>query len=346
MPIISPRPILILLGLLSLLALLLAACGPSDEEIGFAWSVSAHADQEATAFSRWNDDDPPQIPQNCAKCHSTHGYHDFLGLNGATAGQVDNPAPVGTTVECEACHNDVSLDKDRATMPSGAMLDGLGPNANCMECHQGRASGQQVSQAIEGMPDDVVNTEISALNLHNAPPGPNLYGSEAGGGYEYPGKEYAGRYSHVTTFNACTECHDAHELMTDPQRCSACHPGLKTMADLRSIRTGNVDYDGDGDISEGMAGEIETMEEKLQSAIDRYTSSTEGVDHIILIGRFTDENGEPYTTWTPRLLRAAFNYQVSDKDNAGYAHNPYYILQLLYDSIEDMGGSLSGLVRP
>ena len=150
----------------------------------------------------------------------------------------------------------------------------------------------------------------------------------------------------MTEFSTCTECHDAHALKIDPQRCSACHLGLTTAADLRTIRTGNIDYDGDGDTSEGMAGEIETMEQKLQLAINRYTANTEGVEPIVLIGRFTDENGENYTTWTPRLLRAAFNYQFSDKDTAGYAHNPHYTLQLLYDSIEDMGGTLSGLVRP
>ena len=340
------RQTVTILAVLLLFGLLLVACGSSDEEIGLAWSFSSHADSEAPAFSRWNDEDPPEIPTNCAKCHSTTGYHDFLGLDGTTAGQVDNPAPVGTTVECEACHNDVSLDKDEAVMPSGKKLTGLDVNADCMECHQGRASGVQVAEAIDDLPDDTINTEISAPNLHNGPAGPTLYGVAASGGYEYPAQEYAGRYPHVTEFNTCSECHDAHALAVDPERCSACHLGAKTPADLRAIRTSNIDYDGDGDTNEGMAGEIQTMEQKLQLAINRYTANTEGVDSIVLIGRFTDENGDSYTTWTPRLLRAAFNYQYSDKDAGGYAHNPHYKLQLLYDSIQDMGGSLSGLIRP
>ena len=311
------------------------------------WAViSKRTAARATAFSRWNDDEPPEIPANCAKCHSTPGYHDFLGLDGSTAGQVDKPAPVGTTVECEACHNDVSLEKDEAVMPSGNELTNLGANADCMECHQGRASGVQVALTIEGQPDDTVNTEISAPNLHNAPAGPTLYGVAANGGYEYPGQEYVDRYAHVTEFNTCSECHDAHELAIEPQRCSACHLGVKTPADLRDIRASNIDYDGDGDTTEGMAGEIKTMEQKLQLAIDRYTANTEGVESIVLIGRPTNEEGDNYTTWTPRLLRAAFNYQYSDKDTGGYAHNPHYHLQLLYDSIEDMGGTLSGLIRP
>jgi hypothetical protein len=63
-------------------------------------------------------------------------------------------------------------------------------------------------------------------------------------------------------------------------------------------------------------------------------------------GRFNNEAGDSYSTWTPRLLQAAFNYQYSTLSAGGYAHHPHYILQLLYDSIEDIGGSLSGLVRP
>ena len=34
------------------------------------------------------------------------------------------------------------------------------------------------------------------------------------------------------------------------------------------------------------------------------------------------------------------------KDPGAYAHNPTYILQVLYDSIEDVGGDVTSLVRP
>jgi hypothetical protein len=325
---------------------MLVACGPSEEEVGFAWSLSPHADAEARAFSRWNDDEPAEIPENCAKCHSTLGYHDFLGEDGSTPGQVDKLAVVGTTIECEACHNDTSAGKDQAIMPSGNLLDGLGENANCMECHQGRASGVQVTETIAGLPPDTVNTEISPPNLHNRAVGPTQYGTIAAGGYEYSGKVYAGRYPHVSTFNTCSECHDAHSLVVDAVRCSACHPGVQSTTDFPTIRTGNIDYDGDGDVNEGMAGEVETMRLKLKEAIDRYTAETEGVETIVLTSRFTNEAGDAYATWTPRLMRSAFNYVYSDLDAAGYTHNPHYMLQLLFDSIEDMGGSLSGLVRP
>jgi hypothetical protein len=47
-----------------------------------------------------------------------------------------------------------------------------------------------------------------------------------------------------------------------------------------------------------------------------------------------------------KTLRASFNYQYSQKEPGAWAHNNKYIVQILYDSIEDLGGDLTGLVRP
>ena len=53
-----------------------------------------------------------------------------------------------------------------------------------------------------------------------------------------------------------------------------------------------------------------------------------------------------YTQWTPRLLRAAYNYQYAQKDPGAFAHNGKYVLQFLYDSIQDLGGDVAGMTRP
>jgi hypothetical protein len=337
-----------MISILVMLMLIGVACTnpQSKEEIEPLWESSSHANSESGAFTRWNDADPPEIPENCAGCHSTPGYRDLLGLDGATPGQVDRPAPVGSTIECEACHNEVSAERSDATMPSGIKLSMLDRNADCMSCHQGRASGLMVEEAISGIPLDEIDPEISAPGAHNNAAGPTLYGSEAIGGYQYEGKDYATRYPHISEFDTCIECHDSHTLAQDPEQCSACHLGVKSERDLINIRTGNIDYDGDGDINEGIAGEIETMQERLWIAINLYIFKTEGVDPLVVNRRFTNEDGDSYTTWTPRLLRAAYNYQYSLLDEGAYSHHPYYILQLLYDSIDDLGGTITGLIRP
>ena len=55
-----------------------------------------------------------------------------------------------------------------------------------------------------------------------------------------------------------------------------------------------------------------------------------------------------YKSWTPELMRAAFNYQFSVNDPGGWAHNFPYMAQLLYDSAEDLGGPdvVDGFIRP
>lgn len=57
-----------------------------------------------------------------------------------------------------------------------------------------------------------------------------------------------------------------------------------------------------------------------------------------------------YQSWTPRLLKAAYNYQVATKDPGGYVHNPRYMLQIMYDSLQDLSQQvevdMSGMARP
>ncbi len=56
--------------------------------------------------------------------------------------------------------------------------------------------------------------------------------------------------------------------------------------------------------------------------------------------------GNQYANWSPTLLKAAYNYQYAQKDPGGFAHNGKYIIQTLYDSIQDVGGDVSGMTRP
>ena len=153
-------------------------------------------------------------------------------------GQVDQPAPVGSTIECDACHNEVAHNKSIAVMPSGIEITGLTQEANCMECHQGRTSGVQVQEDVAGLPADTKNTDLSLPNIHNNPAGPTQYGTEALGGFEYDGLTYLERYEHVIQYETCHACHDAHTLQIKIELCSACHRGAITIESLVDIRTG------------------------------------------------------------------------------------------------------------
>ncbi|MER3515113.1 MAG: hypothetical protein C4310_12640, partial [Chloroflexota bacterium] len=112
------------------------------------WAGSGHADATAEAFTHWNEADPKEVPVACAKCHSSPGYLDFIGADGSAAGVVDKAAPIGSVITCVTCHNDVTLKMSSVTFPSGVEVTGLGPEARCMQCHQGRASTVQVDESI------------------------------------------------------------------------------------------------------------------------------------------------------------------------------------------------------
>jgi len=345
-----PRPISngrLVLPVFLALGLLLSACGGaqvSGDEAQAAWASSAHGDRSSAAFTHWDEDDPAEIPANCAKCHSTPGYQDYLGFDGTPADQVDGPAPVGTTIECDACHNEAAQARQVAVMPSGIEISGLGMEANCMECHQGRASSLQLAGAIADLPRDAVDTGLKMPNIHSNPAAAILHGSEAKGGGEYPGSAYDARFQHNA--DTCVTCHDPHSLQVRVENCSACHLGSGTLAGVRDIRLTRTDYDGDGDIAEGVSGEIGTMMDVLLATIRLRAAVTPGAGPITFDGRFLDQDGDSYTTWTPRLLQAAYNYQYVSMDPGGYSHHPQYILQLLYDSIADLGGSTRGMTRP
>ena len=58
--------------------------------------------------------------------------------------------------------------------------------------------------------------------------------------------------------------------------------------------------------------------------------------------------GNRFQGWTGPLMKAAHNFQIFQKDPGSWAHNFDYMAQLLYDSVEDLGGNPAGagLIRP
>ncbi|MFL7868012.1 MAG: cytochrome c3 family protein [Anaerolineales bacterium] len=331
------------------------------------WTSSPHNDTTAEAFNHWNEADPAEIPTSCAKCHSTPGMLDFLGADGTEANVVDNAAPIGSTIECQACHNDVTLTLDTVEFPSGAVITGLGGEARCMLCHQGRESGISVDEQIEdydavdapdAVPEPVNDRAFGFLNIHYYAAAATLYGNEVNGGYQYPGKVYDAKYDHVAGYDTCIGCHNAHTLEIRVDECSACHEDVRDVEDLKDVRmvSSARDYDGDGDIEEGMYYEIEGVREILYSAIQAYAAEVTGgsitYDGAAYPYWFADNDGDSvpdqgengaasFANWTPRLLKAAYNYQVSVKDPGNFAHGNKYTIQLMYDSIADLNEALS-----
>jgi len=326
---------------------------PPFEEL---WKNSPHADASAEAFRHWDEEDPAEVPVACATCHSSTGFMDFVGADGSEMFVTDANAPIDTVIECQTCHNDATLTLDTVKFPSGAELTGLGHEAVCMTCHQGRASKVQVDEAVAaaGVDEDTVSADLKFINIHYFAAAATRYGTEVQGGYEYEGMVYDPIFNHVEGVSACQDCHNPHSLEIQIETCAHCHE-VESVEDLHDVREPSSlrDYDGDGDLEEGVYYEIEGLKAMLYEALVAY--STEVSESTLLY----DENSYPYffadanangevdgeeggfASWTPRLLKAAYNFQTATKDPGGYAHGGKYLIQLLHDSIASLNEELS-----
>ena len=323
------------------------------------WASSGHADKSAEAFKHWDEDG--EISTSCAKCHSEGGFLDFIGADGSEAGVVDKPAAIGTTVTCAACHNAATLELDTVTFPSGEVVTGLGSEARCMQCHQGRSStvsvDNKIADAMAEAAPDTVSAELSFQNIHYLAAGATLYGGIAKGGYQYADKSYDGRNRHVDERDTCLECHNQHTLEVRIDRCAECHTKVEGVDDLVDVRMygSTGDYDGDGNTTEGMKHELEGLAPQLMAALQAYATQKAGAPIVYSSAAYpyffgdTNANGtadedevayaNAYKSWTPRSLKGAYNYQYYLKDPGAYAHNPKYVVQLMHDSIVDLASA-------
>lgn len=335
--------------------------GPTLTEITEAWLASPHADRSSEAFTHWNEDG--EVIGTCAVCHSSIGLLDYLQSPMEEVGVISHPVPIGSVVGCASCHSAAAVGLSSVPFPSGEHITLEPGSAVCSVCHQGRASTSTVDGAIGDLAADAVSADLGFVNSHYALAGATTQGSAAHGGYEYPDQTYAGPFTHFPEINTCASCHSPHSLQVEITSCTNCHVGAANFTD---IRTSAVDFDGDGDASEGIADPISTLHTQLGEAIALYAAEVAGTPIIYASGAypyfFVDTNGDGavtdseaafpnrYQSWTPRLLRAAYNYQYVRQDGGAFAHNPHYALQLLYDALADMGVAvdldITTLTRP
>lgn len=323
------------------------------------WPSSAHSDEAAAAFRYW--DPEGQVDAECSVCHSSAGLPYFRQHGSAVA------QPVSDGLFCTTCHSDTSdytlYSIDQLTFPSGVSVEGeAGEISVCVVCHQGTTAGSAVDLMVAGIDQDQIDANLNFVDVHSPSPGATLFGAQAMAAYQYEDNTYKGLNRHVADFNSCQDCHQPHELTVNSEACSTCHAELSPNESLRGIRFSVGDFDGDGDESEGIAEEIEGLRGLLWGAMRNYSSEAAGVDIAYDAASahhyFADVNGngvvDPdelgddnlYSSWTPRLLKAAFNYHYSGMDAGGFAHNPIYLIQILYDSLEDLGVDVSLLSRP
>lgn len=347
-----------LVFLLTSLAVLLLAFGllkrSTAEGVVLAterYVTSGHADRTSRAFTNWNNNDPAVVPTGCAHCHGTSGFLDFLGADGSPPGVVDRDAPAGEVITCIACHNLAAHTLTQVAFHSGVTVKPVRAEGVCMICHQSRQSTDGIQAALSGFAEDAVDPTLSFIGPHYNFAASTQLGTRARSGFEYPGRSYAGYFAHAAGAETCTDCHNRHSLAVAPQPCAVCHVNVVRSDDFRAIRTQRADYDGDEDVTEGIASEIASLQDLLLKNIQAYARRVGGKPVVyadqfpyFFVDANDNGNADPeeinrnnrYDAWTPRLLKAAYNYQFVKKDPGGYVHNARYVIQLLQDSLADL----------
>ena len=313
------------------------------------WFRSAHADAASEAFSRWDEDEG--IRPTCAICHAGEGFRAYHGLDGSEPGVPTENIPAGGVVDCDTCHNPGLKDITEIAFPSGVMHPVVGVEAACMTCHQGRSAGVTVENAVGDKPADTPDASLRFVNPHYATAAATWLGGIGGAGVQYPGLSYSGRFFHSKPVSTCNSCHEPHTLEVQADSCQTCHQADSPQA----IRIARQSYDGSGDTSKGIREDIATNAALLLEMVGRYADEIAGAPLVYdgdrypyffadanRDGRADELDGRPvnYGSWTPRSLRAAYNWKLVTADRGAYAHNPHYALELLHDSIADLAGPL------
>ena len=343
-----------------------------------------HFNGAAAAFRHWdlNDDGTPSytVEAACAKCHSGSALPMLL------AGETipEEGVPAGNGLMCLTCHDGANFPAryvvNEVTFPSGKVVTyGEGADSNlCLECHQGRASKKSVDDRIASFPgaaeaQDVVveaikdangkDLKFGFINAHYLGIGAFWFGTDAQGFYEYEGKTYVGVNPHpeVNGQPGCVGCHSPHNGEWDVAgTCATCHAGITDVDEIRWV-SDTTDWDGDGDAKEPIRMEVRPLRDEMYAQIKAYATKTVGTgiayDSNAYPYWFVDADGDDkadvvdgkkvsYTTWTPRLLKAAYNFNFLRKIPGSFVHNPKYALQIEIDTIEDLGGDISKYSRP
>ncbi len=294
-------------------------------DITTQWTGSGHGDAASFSFTYGG------FGADCLTCHSGPVFAQTVA--GVAADSID-PSGGGQVIGCGACHDltarnaggDFELGALRpipsVTFPSGAEVTIDAGNNLCLTCHQGRSSTPTVNERIAA-------GNLAFSNIHYAPAGATLFGSDVQGGYEFEGRDYTPRngfqihaFAGAPELTTCTGCHMAaaeHSFEVTLATCQTCHPGGDSFSTLGSILGAS-----NGGISINY-NRIEAFKTQLED--------------VLTLSGVTKLDSYPYFSGitTQAQLKAAYNLQFAEKDKGGYIHNGLYLRQLLFDAIIDMG---------
>ncbi len=283
----------------------------------------------------------------CQKCHTSTGFRNFVS-------DPENYNPANNTfllagqqkelLYCWACHKveDRSFDLrnpgrfekvSEYSEPADRIsaVPDLGKANLCMVCHSGRSSGEAIKSAGE-----IKGKHFGAFNSHYLAAGGIIFRLLP---YEFDGRDYTDFNPHKSIKDLCIACH----MSNDDHTLEAVVAENGVVKDIKAYDT--LCKKCHGDNKEAL---ISTINERKA----QYESALKVIEKLLAKkGIYYDKERYPYFYGTPSAdehtfanafkdwpdkdtLGAAYNLNLLVHEPGAFVHNPAYVKQVIYDTID------------
>jgi len=270
----------------------------------------------------------------CNTCHDAIGHDPHISGADYVKGSFPLRAPVGN-------EDYAVIERSSALGASDGTSAGNYRAGNaCMWCHKSR---KDVTNYVLASTNSITST---TWGPHEGPQ-TDIYSGK--GAYEYIPKVYKNS-SHTNFSTGCVQCHmppvaangniGNHSFYPQVSACTNCHAGVT-----------NFDVSGGQTL---VKSELQTLRVKLNSlqlltrdGINPLTTELSDQDFASdgsMPAAATGAAGRPAVQGP--IAGALYNYFLIARGSGFGVHNPTYVKQVLYDSIQAVGGDLTGLIRP
>ncbi|WP_346297712.1 ammonia-forming cytochrome c nitrite reductase subunit c552 [Geoglobus acetivorans] len=307
--------------------------------------TKAVTEEDAPAWVHYDFKQPNRQP--CQKCHTSTGFRNFVS-------DPENYNPENNTflltgqqkefLYCWACHKvedgsfelrnpgrfarvaEYSEPADRIS----AVPD-LGESNLCMVCHSGRSSGAAIKSA-----EEIKGKHFGAFNSHYLAAGGIIFRTLP---YEFEGRDYVSSNPHASIEGLCTACHMSNADHTF----EAVEVKNGAVVDIKAYDTLCKKCHGDD-----KNALISTINERKS----QYESALKTIEKLLAEkGIYYDGERYPYFYGTPNaeehtfanafkdwpskdILGAAYNLNLLAREPGAFVHNPEYVKQIIYDTID------------
>ncbi len=293
------------------------------------WENSLHAMGENAAYGNWTFGSSYPAG-DCAKCHVSQGFHEFMATGDVAGAPFDEPQQIN----CYTCHEvhanyteadwAITYAESFTLLQGGASYD-KGDGNLCANCHQARA--------VVPMPDVAAGTTIITVgsDRFGAHHGPVANVLDGVGLYEVAGSTTYEGNSHSGISDGCISCHmapgysdmsgghtmsmiaEVHETETfNDAGCTTCHSGGFGLDDIETVQ-------------DDVMAKLDLLQDDLLNL---------GIYDPSIMRNFTGD-------FTNDVAGAYLNWQIISEDRSLGIHNPKYINAILDNTLEMTGALLA-----